>query len=264
MKRHTLAIPCFSARMPDILVAPIDSVARSEDIQVRAVLDTNNSVHLAERLINMCRPYGLRDQQRGHWRSRLEAYASCAGLTAHFLPKQTTSWARHPPAFWDGSTYIKGFRLRAGVLPTVGGLHNRHLPFQDHRYRAGCNVVESACHILQKFRVPITSCSDDTTTWWTSSPSPPPPKVGMSRLSRISVAPTATTHSGLRILVCRRGDCVIVADITVSWERPDPLTTAHRNKVAIYLDPHFIEAIRKSYAGTTPEIHALAVGARDT
>lgn len=61
-----------------------------------------------------------------------------------------------------------------------------------------------------------------------------------------------------------RGNDVIIADVAISLERPEPLTTAYQNKVAIYSEPPFINSVRKVHSGCTISVYALIVGAYGT
>lgn len=61
-----------------------------------------------------------------------------------------------------------------------------------------------------------------------------------------------------------RNTNVIIADVAVSWDRPEPLTDAYQNKVTIYSDPPFINTVQRVHPGCTISVHAHFVGARDT
>lgn len=258
-----LGLPCFSARMPDILLARMRNLAgHREDQQLQAMLDSTVIRSLAERLMQLCRPYGLRREQRGYWRSRLESSVPCAGLAAHCEPRPASAWIRFPPSFWDGPTYIRSLQLRAGVLPTVGGLHNQHLPFHERRCRAGCRAVETACHVLQK--CPITHYErirrHDNLVQILA-------KAARNKGWDVAVEPRYRGTDGrLRKpdLSFSRGRDVIIADVSVSWERPEPLVTAHQNKVAIYSEPPFIQAVRAKHPDCHLSVCALILGARGT
>lgn len=261
-KSGGLGIPCFSARMPDILLKRLENLSKIEDPQLQSILNSDCTLQLAQRLAAMCQQYGFRDEQRSYWRGRLEASLPCAGLAAHCAPREASNWIRSPPPFWDGSTYIKSIQLRAGVLPTQGGLHNQHLPFQERRCRAGCQAVETTSHILQK--CPITHYErirrhDNLVDILA--------KAGRRVGWEVSVEPRYRDEGGrLRKpdLVFKKGSCLVITDVTVAWERPEPLDVAYENKVAIYSDRSFLNAVRARHPGCDVHVTALAMGARGT
>lgn len=88
--------------MSDILLARMQNLTHQrDDRQLQSVLNSTIILNLAKRLAQMCQPYGLRQEQRGYWRSRLEASVPCSEL------------ATNPDLPWSGSVLLH----HSGTVP---------------------------------------------------------------------------------------------------------------------------------------------------
>lgn len=62
----------------------------------------------------------------------------------------------------------------------------------------------------------------------------------------------------------RRGSEVLVAEVGVNWEAPNPLRMQYDHKVALYSEPRFVEALRARHPNCDIYVRALIIGARGT
>lgn len=258
-----LGLFSFYARIPDILLGRLERLRTSGGGGIGEVLSSEWATNFEERLHTMVTPFGRGPkQQKNFWRSKLERSFCGAGLAAHSGDSSVSAWIRNPPTFWSGNDFVRALQLRAGVLPTRGGLHNTRLPFAEKRCRGGCARVETVCHVLQR-------C--DATHF-----------TRMRRHNRIvGILKRAATRCGWNVtvephtrdalgrprypdLVLEKGNGVVVADVAVHWEAPNPLATAFQHKVAKYSDPDFVRALQRIHPDKEINISAMVLGARGT
>lgn len=145
-----LGVPCLSTKVPSVLLLRLRGLAAGVDAHITAALNTGYGRRMIERAKQATRVCGVGPAQRGYWRSRLEGCFSGAELPSHCGAAFVSSWLRDPPPYWGGSDYVAAVQLRTNTLPTRGGLHNVKLAVQQRRCRAGCDRVETLCHVLQK------------------------------------------------------------------------------------------------------------------
>lgn len=59
-----------------------------------------------------------------------------------------------------------------------------------------------------------------------------------------------------------KDDSLIITDVSVCWESPEPLNMAYAVKRAIYSTPTFLEKVEELYPGKEIKVLPLIVGAR--
>lgn len=62
-------------------------------------------------------------------------------------------------------------------------------------------------------------------------------------------------------LILQKGNLTLMVDVRISWEGPNNLSIAGRNKVATYSDPEFIKAIQQRYPDSN--ISVVPLGRKD-
>lgn len=257
-----LGVPCFSLGIPSILLGRLRKLAIGPDPHVAAALESAYCHRLMERLEDATRLCGVGVSQRGYWRTKWENCCSGAGLPSHSSASVTSSWLISPPPHWSGSDYVSAVQLRTNTLPTRGGLHNVRVAAGLKRCRAGCDRVETVSHILQK--CPITHLERVRRH-----------DHAVSTLARLAakhgwaaqVEPHIRCSSGLLRkpdLIFAKGNSVVIADVAVCWEAPNPLRVQFEHKIATYSDPAFVDSIKKLYPGSDIYVRALVLGARGT
>lgn len=191
--------------------------------------------------------------------AKLEIGYSGNGLAQGSCHPESSAWIHNPPPYWSGRDYVKAIQLRGNLLPTKGIPSN---PPQERMCRTGCGRSESLSHVLQKCsKAHWQRCRrhDQLVTSLRKS---------CERKGWIcQVEPRIRLGDGsLRIpdLVACLGDRVIVAEVTVTWEGPDPMNMAASNKTAIYTTPQFLQAMQAEYPGKIISMAPLVVGARGT
>lgn len=176
------------------------------------------------------------------WKSRLDSEAMTKGLFEVTADRASRSWIRDVPNGWSGRDFVRAVHLRNGNLPTKGIPSN---PPAERMCRAGCNKVESICHVLQGCRT-------------THQPRIARHNEIVDKISKhcryknylVEVEPYITDSKGIRHkpdLIIRKGDSVIVTDVQVSWEGDTSLISVWDGKRATYDTPEFDEAVKRRF-----------------
>lgn len=252
-----LGIPCLMLKIPAILLSRLSRHRGLQDPHVSAAL----AAPFIARLQHWLRDAGRTPtSQKGYWRSCLERSAYGHGLPGHVNRPFTSGWLVSPPPFWTGADYVEALQFRTNTFPTVGGLHNTRLPYAHRRCRAGCDRVESLCHVLQK--CPIVHYErirrhDHTVRLLKRFATPE----GWS----VEVEPHIRGEDGILKkpdLLLRRGNTLVVVDVSICWESPNPLAIQYQHKNATYSSAPFISALRRRLPGCDIYCRALIIGAR--
>ncbi|KAK9719194.1 hypothetical protein QE152_g22800 [Popillia japonica] len=169
------------------------------------------------------------------WGRKLQESYSGNGLRQGSTSGVSGNWVRNPPNFWSGTDFINAVKLRGNLLPTKGIPSN---PPHERRCRAGCNKTESLSHVLQG--CPLTHWHrirrhdrvagrlrqiSERNGWI------------VEEATRLRLADGSLRKPDLTMV---RGDTIVVCDITIVWEGPNPLTMAYQQKVAYYRPTHNI------------------------
>lgn len=170
-----------------------------------------------------------------------------------------SSYIYEPPVFWNGESYIRAIQLRLNLLPCMSIPSN---PTNLRKCRAGCDKNESLSHILQN--CPLTHWPRIARHDWV-----------MKRIIKharfkgwiVKKEPHIRSIDGALKkpdILFAKDDKVIICDVGISWEGPIGLNLAYSNKVAIYSDVQFIEALKKLFPDKNIYILPFILGARGT
>lgn len=253
----------LSTKIPSILLSRIQKLRSLSEPQIVQALRTPFLLRLVERLQQQVRLFGVgRPAERAYWRIRLEGTYSGSGLPEHSDDPSVISWMGDPPPSWSGADYVAGVQLRANMLPTRGGLHNKRVPFDAKRCRAGCNRSETLSHVLQ--HCPITHYErirrHDHAVGLLAG-------FAARRGWDVEVEPCIRGTDGVLRkpdLIFSKGDQTIVADVGINWETPLRLDTHYQHKVSTYSVPPFASALVRRYPAAALRVLAFVLGARGT
>lgn len=162
-----------------------------------------------------------------------------------------------PPRYWSGQDYVRAIQLRANVLPTAGLPYNNG---EDARCRAGCERRETLCHVLQK--CPLMHWERIKRHDYVVKRLK---NIATKKGWQVTEEPNIRDLSGRLLkpdLLMTKESSIVISDVSVSWEAPEPLGTAYRTKKAIYSEPAFLESVRSRYPGMEIKVCPLIVGAR--
>jgi len=252
-----LGVLAMHKHVPAILLGRVQKL-RQEGTQLSAAtLQTSTVVQLQEKLLRWCGDNINGRIIRGGWAEELQSGYSGNGLNQGRQCRQNGDWIANPPTFWSGRDISRAVQLRGNLLPTRGVPSN---PPAERLCRAGCGRSESLSHVLQRcYSVkPERIRRHDHLVAYLA-------RVGREGGWTVEVEQRIRARNGLlRIpdLIFAKDDRVVVSDVSVSWEGPDSLRDAGDNKVAIYSDPHFTEAVRRRFPEKTILVAPLIVGAR--
>lgn len=165
----------------------------------------------------------------------------------------------NPPPYWSSEDYISAIHLRFNLLPCKS---MPTVPRDERRCRAGCFRGETLSHILQ-------SCP---ATHW--------PRIQRHNFVAKRVA-VGARKAGWTVLeephirdddrrlhkpdlLMRKDEQVIICDVAVHWEGPNPLTVAYEHKEATYSTSAFLRKVESLYPEMAIYVLPLVVGARGT
>lgn len=172
--------------------------------------------------------------------SQLEESFSGNGIRQVGNHRSCSSYITNPPPFWSTEEYIRAIQLRTNLLPSKSIPSN---PASERWCRAGYRKKESlilqncpASHWEQIHRHDYVVHRIAKAAWkkrWTVLVEP---KIrGTDRIMR---SPD---------LIMSRDDDVIICDVGIHWEGPNPLSTSYENKQALYSVEPFIDVIKNRY-----------------
>lgn len=133
-------------------------------------------------------------------------------------------------------------------------------PPSERMCRAGCMKRESLSHILQdcpKTHWPRLKRHD----WVVKRVAAAAKKNGW----RIEVEPRLRLPDGTLKkpdVLCEKGDNVIISDIAIHWEGPEPLNVQFLNKVTLYSSPMLISLLQARFPNKNIYVLPMVVGAR--
>lgn len=164
-----------------------------------------------------------------------------------------------PPPYWSCEDYISAIQLRFNLLPSKS---MPTVPRDERRCRAGCFRAETLSHILQSCPV----------THW--------PRIRRDNFVAKRVADGARKQGWTVLeephirddeqrlhkpdLLMEKNDQVVICDVAVHWEGPNPLTVAYEHKEATYSTTALLSKLASTYPQKAIYVLPLVVGARGT
>ena len=254
-----LGLTSFRTAIPTIYYNRLAKLYASGDLTMRALLGLPYVERLRNKIEKWCNERLSSSRNTQYWSDRLETGWSGNGLRQGNCHAASGSWITSPPKFWSGSDFNQAVQLRGNLLPTRGIPSN---PPDERNCRAGCQRVESLCHVLQK--CPLTHHArirrhDHLVNRLKG--------FAQEKGWTVVVEPRIRCMSGrLRIpdLILTKDDQAIVSDVAVSWEGPNPLMASYNNKLAKYGEQEFIEAVRNRLGHGNITVAPMIIGARGT
>lgn len=253
-----LGVPCLVTMIPGILARRMDAICRSHDPSVLRIAVSATFQKLRTKLERWTRGCGQTGAQtRRHFATALESSYSGGGLRQGSHGSHSSFWVDYPPRYWNGRDYCRAVQLKGNALPTVGIPSN---PPEKKKCRAGCQRVETLCHVLQKCPV----------AHWKRIERHDRVAEILARGARrrgfvVESEPRVRTSGGLLKpdLIITKDESVIVCDVGVHWEGPASLRVAYEDKVRHYSSAPFVEAVKKMYGeGKRIAVLPFIVGAR--
>jgi len=241
-----LGIFSFSAKIPVIII--------NRHRRLQGISETLDSIlQLSESWIQRIKkliPSGVRSNKDTDDRfgRELEASWSGGGISQLQNCKASNSYIMNPPKYWKGEDYRKAISLRTNLLPVKS---MPSVPVKRRKCRAGCDRNESLSHILQ--RCPLTHWKRINRHDFVAKRVK---NIAESNGFTVEEEPHIRELSGLLNkpdLILSKNNEVVIVDVGIHWEGPEPLTTAYDNKIAKYSTPTFLDAIVRRYE--TNSIH---------
>ena len=255
-----LGVISMRAHIPMIMRRRIANLTATADLSTAAVLVLPDCDQLWTRL---CRwTDGQGDNPRAiarDWSQRLQQSYSGNGLHQGNCNGYSGNWVDSPPKYWSGADYVNAVLLKGNALPTRGIPSN---PPHERKCRAGCDRTESLSHVLQgcpMTHYPRIRRHDRTVTSLRKAAE----QKGWVVLCEKRIR---TSDGTLRIpdLLFFKGSRIVVCDVSVNWEGPNPLSVAYQAKVDYYSNPLFLQALQRMYPDKSICVTALVIGARGT
>lgn len=250
-----IGIFSFRDKIPIIIKNRLEGLLDADPFLNQVLIEAKGWSARVEKLI---KPRGATKITIDSLRSReLHESFHGGGLQEMKHHKASGHYLYDPPKYWSGEDLIRAVQLRTNTLPT------RSLPYtpaQEAMCRAGCARRETLCHVLQK-------C----------------PLMHWERLNRHNhiarKIKNIATKKGWQVeeephirgedgslkkpdLLMVKGDQVVITDVAVCWEAPNPLGAAYRTKQFIYGGQEFLDKVREMYPDKVILVLPLIVGAR--
>lgn len=254
-----IGLLCLRDYIPLILKNRMWRLGDGRDQLQTEIMNVDWIRSLSERILRWCGEKTSGSRIKIAWSDALQNGYSGNGLQQGRCHIGSGSWINRPPPFWSGADFSRAMQLRGNLLPTKGIPSN---PPEERKCRAGCQRVETLCHVLQK--CPMAHfCRVRRHDHLVDCLAKNLQKKGFE----VETEPRIRSQDGrLRKpdIVCAKGDRVLVVELGVSWEGPDPLSVAWHNKRALYEDPGFLAALSLRYPGKLVSVTPVIVGARGT
>ena len=248
-----LGIQNLRMSIPQIYCNRLMRLSIEGDETIRSVMGAGYAARLMDRLGQLAPVGSIREL----WRDRLEASPMVRGIEQGDGTAVGSAWLSRRPYGWTGRDYVQAVKLRANALPSVGIPSNAP---ENRMCRAGCNAVESVCHILQKchlthgMRVARHDHLVKKLAAHTRS---------MGWVTDVEPRVRHGGHTMVPDLVVHKSDGTItICDAQVSWEVSLPNTwQAKRSK---YDCSVFHQAAARKWPGKELRFLPIIVGARGT
>lgn len=256
LKSGGLGVLSFLQSIPRILLNRTIKLRGSDRYIDAAMQEAQNNGRL-ERLIE--RNCNTKLDTLKHNERELQLSFSGNGLAQTKNHPACSKILRQPPRYWNGEQYIRAVQLRLNLLPVRS---NPTTPSHLRQCRNGCPQKETLCHILQHCSlvhdsrikrpdhvVRRTAKEADRKGW------------------NVQIEPRIRGSDGELLkpdLLIWNDSKLIVCDIGIAWEGPDPLSQSFATKVAKYSRPSFLESVSLRSEGRRIYVLPLIVGARGT
>lgn len=252
-----LGVTQLRGAIPTIYLGRLRSLlGRESDPCINFIMQTDQVRNLMHRLENLVgeKPHQI------YWADMIKSGPLTTGLELAADDSASRSWIDKKPTGWSGRDYTRAVQLRSANLPTAGLPSN---PPDQRQCRAGCNKVESLCHVLQG--CPATHWERITRHNHIAK------KLAAHCRTKgwsVSEEPHVRHTDGTLFkpdLIATKGQDVVVSDVQVVWEGAIHPAQQHLNKRRKYQDDaKFQETIDKMFPGKNIIHEPLTIGARGT
>lgn len=149
-----LGLPSFNTTVPALVHSRLSSLAHSSSSAVRAIANSNwvsSRINWSERVLTRNGDFlNTKDKREKWWAEYL--YRSNDGLELREAKRSSlsTSWVSYGSLAIPGRDYVQHIHVRINSLPTrIRTSRGIRRPETTVRCRAGCNVTETAAHVIQ-------------------------------------------------------------------------------------------------------------------